>query len=71
MSDAQTLGLTAKPRRRGARLGLLGIIAVLIGLICALPHLAVLIAALQGGSDTLAHLMDTVLLGYTVTLSGW
>jgi len=67
MSDAQTLGLTAKPRRRGARLGLLGIIAVIIGLICALPHLAVLIAALQGGSDTLAHLMDTVLLGYTVT----
>ena len=67
MSDAQPLVIATKAHRRRPRLGLLGIVAIVIGLICALPHLAVLIAAMQGGSDTLAHLMDTVLLGYTVT----
>jgi len=40
---------------------------VAIALVCALPHIGVLAAALTGSFDTLLHLADTVLGGYTVT----
>ncbi len=53
---------TSKPRE--ARL--LGGGAVAIAALCLLPMLAVLVTALSGGSDTLAHLADTVLPGYTI-----
>ncbi len=39
--------------------------AAVVGAICFLPMLAVAIAALTGGSDTVLHLMDTVLWRYT------
>lgn len=42
----------------------LRIAAALIALLCLLPMLAVAIAALTGGTDTLRHLADTVLSGY-------
>nr|WP_243144970.1 iron ABC transporter permease [Litoreibacter roseus] len=41
--------------------------AVLIALICALPHIGVTTVALSGSSDTLSHLIDTVLGRYTAT----
>ena len=45
----------------------LGAIALLIALLCALPHLAVLLAAFSGGTETLKHLAGTVLGRYTTT----
>ena len=44
----------------------LGVIAVIIGLICVLPNLGVIAAAVSGSSDTLSHLIDTVLGRYTL-----
>lgn len=58
----------ARPRRMvqsGERL-LLGC-ALLVALICILPHIGVLVAAIRGDLDTVTHLWDTVLPGYTVT----
>lgn len=45
----------------------LGVIARIIAAACLLPMLAVALAALTGGTDTVAHLLDTVLPGYTLT----
>jgi len=44
-----------------------GVVAILIAALCALPMLAVLLAALTGGTDTLQHLVETVLGRYTLT----
>ncbi len=41
--------------------------AVLIALVCVLPMVAVLLASVSGGSDTLSHLASTVLGSYTRT----
>lgn len=49
----------------GAR-GLAGV-AILVASICALPMIAVALAALTGGTDTVRHLIDTVLGEYTRT----
>lgn len=38
-----------------------------IAAVCLLPMLAVALAALTGGTDTIRHLLDTVLLGYALT----
>ncbi|WP_240610975.1 ABC transporter permease [Oceaniglobus ichthyenteri] len=45
----------------------LTIAALTIAVICALPHLGVLVAAFMGSLDTLTHLAETVLGGYTQT----
>ena len=45
----------------------LGAIALLIAALCALPYLAVVLAALGGGTETLGHLASTVLGRYTAT----
>ena len=57
------------PHLRRARDGLraLSAVALTVATICALPMLAVLIAALSGGTETVQHLIDTVLGRYTVT----
>ncbi|MFD2739759.1 ABC transporter permease [Sulfitobacter aestuarii] len=57
---------TARPRSRDG-LRLLAIAAILVACFCALPMLAVLLAAISGGTDTVQHLLDTVLLRYTGT----
>ena len=49
-----------------ARPSLLASLAWLAAAICALPMLAVAVAALSGGLDTVRSLADTVLLGFTV-----
>ncbi len=40
---------------------------VLIALLCALPHVGVLVAAFSGTLETLSHLAETVLTRYTLT----
>ncbi len=45
----------------------LAVAAVAIAVICALPMIAVLLAALSGGTETVRHLMQTVLPGYAGT----
>ncbi len=45
----------------------LSVIAVLVAALCALPMLAVLLAALSGGMETVRHLADTVLGEYART----
>ena len=62
----QTPDTQAKTRLRDGPPLLAGS-ALLVAGICALPMLAVLIAAVTGGTETVAHLMDTVLGRYTVT----
>ena len=54
---------------KAPRDGLRGLatVAVMIAAACALPMLAVVLAALVGGTDTVRHLVDTVLLGYVGT----
>lgn len=52
-------------RRDGVRP--LSITAVLIAVICALPMVAVFLAALSGGTETVQHLAQTVLGGYART----
>ncbi|MBO9438414.1 iron ABC transporter permease [Sulfitobacter sp. KE29] len=60
---------TETPHLRRARDGLRALsgVALTVALFCALPMLAVLIAALSGGTETVQHLIDTVLGRYTVT----
>ena len=48
----------------GARV--LAVIATAVACLCLLPMLAVLIASMTGGTDTITHLMDTVLPRYTM-----
>lgn len=54
-----------KTKRDGARA--LSGVALLVAALCALPMLAVLLAALSGGTDTVRHLAETVLGGYART----
>lgn len=54
-----------KKRREGARP--LSIVALLVAVICALPMVAVLLASLSGGTETVQHLAQTVLGGYART----
>ncbi|WP_150120625.1 MULTISPECIES: ABC transporter permease [unclassified Sulfitobacter] len=56
------------PRQR-ARDGLRGLAAtaIFVAVICALPMLAVVIAAISGGTSTVEHLINTVLGRYVVT----
>ena len=63
MSDQ---ALHARPKTRDGARALSGF-ALLVAGLCALPMLAVLIAALSGGTETVQHLMQTVLGGYTRT----
>lgn len=55
-------------RNRGA-LGtrLVGIVAYLVAAACLLPMVAVVLAAVTGGTDTVSHLLETVLPGYALT----
>ncbi len=56
---------SSKTKRDGARA--LSGVAVVVAALCALPMLAVLLAALSGGTETVQHLADTVLGGYART----
>ncbi|WP_120634874.1 iron ABC transporter permease [Ruegeria sp. EL01] len=55
-------------RNRGARgTRLLAGVSYGVAAVCLLPMVAVVLAALTGGTDTISHLMQTVLPRYTVT----
>ena len=54
-------------RPRGQGLGGVALGAVLVAVVCLLPMAAVLLAALGGGTETIAHLGRTVLGEYTRT----
>ena len=49
--------------RSGA--GILGVLAYFSAIICIIPIVSVIVFALSGGTDTIVHLLDTVLLQYT------
>lgn len=63
MADRTTT--LSKTKHDGARA--LSWVAILVACICALPMLAVLLAALSGGTETVQHLAQTVLGGYVRT----
>ncbi|MCR9126222.1 MAG: iron ABC transporter permease [Rhodobacteraceae bacterium] len=65
MSDASQTPSRIRAQKDGLRI--LAGVATLAALICALPMLAVALAALGGGSGSIAHLASTVLPGYTAT----
>ena len=67
MTQSDVYAAQARRRRhsRGARA--VGVLAVLVALACLMPMLAVALAAVTGGGDTVAHLMSTVLPGYALT----
>ena len=70
MSDsALQPGEKAPPRlqRHRTRGGWLARAATLVALVCALPMVAVFIAAVTGGTETISHLADTVLWRYIGT----
>ena len=69
MSDStlQSGPVAEKLSRRHARGGWLSRGAGLIATVCLLPMLAVLVAALTGGTETISHLADTVLGRYAGT----
>ncbi|WP_425044786.1 ABC transporter permease [Primorskyibacter sp. S87] len=46
---------------------ILGVLAYAIAAACLLPMLAVVLAAVTGGTETIAHLMETVLPSYALT----
>ncbi|WP_271950692.1 ABC transporter permease [Ruegeria faecimaris] len=55
-------------RNRGAvGTRLVGVVACLVAAACLLPMLAVVLAATTGGTDTVSHLLETVLPGYAMT----
>ncbi len=64
--SSNTAPIVQKSRSRDGLRGL-SVVAVLTALVCALPMLAVLIAALSGGTETVRHLIETVLGEYTRT----
>jgi iron(III) transport system permease protein len=63
--STHTTEMSRKARADGPRA--LGVVAFVIAAVCALPMVAVAIAALSGGTDTVQHLISTVLGRYTLT----
>jgi iron(III) transport system permease protein len=63
----QTLQHAANSSRRhhARSTRLMGAMAYVVAAACLLPMLAVVLAAVTGGTDTVLHLMQTVLPGYT------
>ncbi|WP_436398533.1 ABC transporter permease [Roseobacter sp. S98] len=60
-------GAPFRLRRATDSLRALGGMAFVVAMVCALPMVAVAIAALSGGTDTVAHLAGTVLGRYSLT----
>lgn len=69
MSDAPLISPSSATSRRRPKDGLRALagLAVLFAGICALPMIAVALAALSGGTETVVHLMQTVLPRYAGT----
>ena len=61
----ETLDLPAAHKPRDFSVRLLRVVALLVAVICLLPLVAVTLAALTGGTETVRHLAQTVLWRYT------
>ena len=61
--NARSVDISVKASRRDGAGGL-GVLAVVVAVVCALPMIGVALAALFGGTGTVAQLMETVLAGY-------
>ncbi len=67
MADTPILAPHGTRRRISGGTRVLGVLAWVIAAACLLPMLAVVLAAVTGGTDTVAHLIDTVLPRYGLT----
>ncbi len=67
MADTGHLAKGSARRRSGTGLRTLGVMAYLVAAACLLPMVAVVLAALTGGTETISHLLGTVLPGYAGT----
>jgi iron(III) transport system permease protein len=69
MSKSTQIPSVPSKRRRSKKSGGTGfaIVAWIVALACLLPMVAVALAAATGGTDTIRHLMETVLAGYAGT----
>ncbi len=69
LADTTEFAPHGKRRRSHGGAGVLSVLAYLVAAVCLLPMLAVALAAFTGGTDTVSHLIDTVLPRYaTATL---
>lgn len=66
MADIQYADHGTRRRSAGSTRVLAGL-AFVVAAVCLLPMIAVALAALTGGTDTIRHLLDTVLVGYAMT----
>lgn len=67
MNDTQVYAPKGSHRGKKGGSRLLSTLAWIVALACLLPMVAVLLAAVTGGTDTVSHLMQTVLPRYTGT----
>ncbi|MBI6630936.1 ABC transporter permease [Pontibaca salina] len=67
MADTTMIAARGANRRKAGGTRLMFCMAWLVAGVCLLPMLAVALAALTGGTDTIQHLMETVLPRYTMT----
>jgi len=69
MSKSTQIPSVPSKRRRSNKSGgtAFAIVAWIVALACLLPMVAVALAAATGGTDTIRHLMETVLAGYAGT----
>ena len=67
MADPQTYAPHGTRRRKTGGTRALGFLAYAIAAACLLPLVAVALSAFTGGTDTISHLIDTVLPGYVLT----
>ena len=69
MSKSTQIPSVPSKRRRSKKSGgtAFAIVAWIVALACLLPMVAVALAAATGGTDTIRHLMETVLAGYAGT----
>jgi iron(III) transport system permease protein len=67
MADATALDPSRRQTGRAYGLRLIRALAWAVACLCLLPMLAVSLAAMTGGGDSLAHLWQTVLPGYIAT----
>ncbi|MBO9443423.1 ABC transporter permease [Phaeobacter italicus] len=69
MSKSTQIPSVPSKRRRSKKSGgtAFAIVAWILALACLLPMVAVALAAATGGTDTIRHLMETVLAGYAGT----
>lgn len=66
MADIQYADHGTRRHSAGSTRVLAGL-AFVVAAVCLLPMIAVALAALTGGTDTIRHLLDTVLAGYAMT----